>query len=264
MPNRIIKESIWTSPNLNKLSVYAERHFYRLLLAADDYGCFESTPAVVRGKCYPLKEKMSIKNIEEWQRELEAKNIIISWEDSERQFSIYRHFEKHNTRYCVTENGRPTRHRRKTPPPPDNILNKINETNEIVKIWDEDSLPAFASLGQSLPNPNPNPNINTLSSKVINYLNEKTGKKFKSNNKETQRLINARCQSGFKYDDFVKVIDVKVSKWIKDPNMCDYLRPQTLFGTKFESYLNEDINKTNRKQPKIITAENRHELYENP
>ena len=41
-------------------------------------------------------------------------------------------------------------------------------------------------------------------------------------------------------EDFKKVIDIKVSKWLNNPEMADYLRPDTLFGTKFESYLNEN------------------------
>ena len=41
------------------------------------------------------------------------------------------------------------------------------------------------------------------------------------------------------HDDFKKVIDVKSLEWNKDPKMCKYLRPETLFGNKFEGYLNE-------------------------
>lgn len=74
---------------------------------------------------------------------------------------------------------------------------------------------------------------------IIDYLNKKTGKSFSFKIKETRRLINARWNQGFRLDDFKRVIDIKTSKWLTDPKMVDYLRPQTLFGTKFESYLNE-------------------------
>lgn len=74
---------------------------------------------------------------------------------------------------------------------------------------------------------------------IILFLNEKTQKDFKPNTKKTIATINARLSEGFMIDDFKKVIDIKVNKWLNDPKMRDYLRPETLFGTKFESYLNE-------------------------
>ena len=74
---------------------------------------------------------------------------------------------------------------------------------------------------------------------IIEYLNNKTGKKFKSNSKPTIKHINARLSEKYTFEDFKKVIDIKVHKWLNDPKMQDYLRPDTLFGTKFESYLNE-------------------------
>ena len=75
--------------------------------------------------------------------------------------------------------------------------------------------------------------------RVISYLNKKTGKSFKSGTKKTQSLIKARINEKFTEKDFYTVIDNKCSKWITDPKMMEYLRPETLFGPKFESYLNE-------------------------
>ena len=72
---------------------------------------------------------------------------------------------------------------------------------------------------------------------VVEYLNQKTGKKFRLT-ESTKKLINARLKEKFLIDDFYRVIDNQCSKWLKDEKMIDYLRPQTLFGTKFESYLN--------------------------
>ena len=84
----------------------------------------------------------------------------------------------------------------------------------------------------------------TLCNNIIEYLNKKTGKSYKLTTIAYQRLINARLKEGFKIDDFKKVIDNKVDEWLgnvtKDgQNMENYLRPQTLFGNKFESYLNQ-------------------------
>lgn len=74
---------------------------------------------------------------------------------------------------------------------------------------------------------------------VVDYLNQKTGKNFKVSSTVTQRHIKARFADGYTLDDFKRVIDTKTSQWLKDKKMSGYLRPNTLFGAKFESYLNE-------------------------
>jgi uncharacterized phage protein (TIGR02220 family) len=87
-------------------------------------------------------------------------------------------------------------------------------------------------------------NINIKSDKptkpyavIIDYLNEKVGSQFRANNKSTQQRINARLKEGYTVDDFKTVIDKMHAKW-KGTEYEEYLRPQTLFSTKFESYLN--------------------------
>ena len=80
---------------------------------------------------------------------------------------------------------------------------------------------------------------------VISYLNEKTGSKFKWQSKETQKHINARVKEGYTLDDFKNVIDIKCAEWLSDARMSKYLRPSTLFGTKFEGYLNQRETSSN-------------------
>jgi predicted phage replisome organizer/uncharacterized phage protein (TIGR02220 family) len=74
---------------------------------------------------------------------------------------------------------------------------------------------------------------------IIEYLNFKTGKHYKTTTPKTLREIKARINEGFELEDFKIVIDNKCSEWLKDKKMNQYLRPDTLFGTKFESYLNQ-------------------------
>jgi uncharacterized phage protein (TIGR02220 family) len=76
--------------------------------------------------------------------------------------------------------------------------------------------------------------------KVIDFLNECTGKSFKPTSKVAIININARIKEGYTLDDFIKVISVKATKWL-NTKFEDYLTPNTLFGNKFESYLNENI-----------------------
>lgn len=74
---------------------------------------------------------------------------------------------------------------------------------------------------------------------VINYLNQQTGKHYKSTTKKNQTVIRARTDEGFTLDDFKQVVNNKVVEW-KGTDMEKYLRPETLFGTKFEGYLNQE------------------------
>lgn len=74
---------------------------------------------------------------------------------------------------------------------------------------------------------------------IIKYLNEKTNSNYRHTTKKTKDLIKARWNEGFTLEDFKTVIDKKTAEWLNDPKMSKYLRPETLFGTKFESYLNQ-------------------------
>lgn len=81
-------------------------------------------------------------------------------------------------------------------------------------------------------------NNNTIDYKhIVDYLNEKAVCSYKPTTPKTQQLIRARANEGFTEDDFKRVIDNKVAEW-KGTDMEKYLRPETLFGTQFEGYLN--------------------------
>lgn len=72
---------------------------------------------------------------------------------------------------------------------------------------------------------------------IVDYLNSKAGTNYKASTQTTQKHINARIAEGFTVADFKTVIDKKTKEW-KGGEMEKYLRPETLFGTKFEGYLN--------------------------
>jgi uncharacterized phage protein (TIGR02220 family) len=74
---------------------------------------------------------------------------------------------------------------------------------------------------------------------VVTFLNEKTGKEFKANTKSTVRLVGARIVEGRTVEELKSVIEQKAKQWLHDEKFNKFLRPQTLFGEKFESYLNE-------------------------
>lgn len=73
---------------------------------------------------------------------------------------------------------------------------------------------------------------------IVSYLNEKAGTHYRPSTASTKKHINARLNDGFSVDDFKRVIDNKCTEWI-GTNYQKYLRPETLFGSKFEGYLNQ-------------------------
>ena len=84
---------------------------------------------------------------------------------------------------------------------------------------------------------------------IIEYLNNRVGTNYKHTTNKTRDLIKARFNEKFTLDDFKEVIDKKSMEWI-NTDMQKYLRPETLFGTKFESYLNQDV-----KERKLTTKD---------
>lgn len=82
---------------------------------------------------------------------------------------------------------------------------------------------------------------------IVEYLNAKTNSSYRYSSDKTKRVITARLNEGFNLDDFKKVIDIKCTQWLGDEKMEQYLRPETLFGTKFESYLNTKVNQKEKK-----------------
>lgn len=75
--------------------------------------------------------------------------------------------------------------------------------------------------------------------KIIEYLNEKLGTRYSYKSSTTQKHIRARFaeNSSLTVEDFFSVIDKKCAEW-RGGDMEKYLRPETLFGSKFENYLN--------------------------
>lgn len=94
-------------------------------------------------------------------------------------------------------------------------------------------------IQKSLPNNIDSYNLLDIIKEIINYLNKKLGAKYSYKAKKTQDCIKARFHEidGLTVEDFYSVIDKQYEKWY-GTDMAQYLRPETLFGNKFESYLN--------------------------
>lgn len=88
---------------------------------------------------------------------------------------------------------------------------------------------------------------------VIEYLNDKTGKQFKADSTATRKFINGRIKDGYTQEDFIRVIDLKVSQWSNEPGFNVFLRPSTLFSPiNFENYVNELVAARKPKRAPLV------------
>jgi DnaD/phage-associated family protein len=87
MPNRILKESICTSSEINNLNAEEERFFYRLIVVCDDFGRMDARPQVLRARCFPLKiDSITDQKINECLNSLEQQNLIMLYEVEEKPY----------------------------------------------------------------------------------------------------------------------------------------------------------------------------------
>lgn len=125
-------------------------------------------------------------------------------------------------------------------PIPENTTEDTTEVNKYILSGTPDSTPPDASVQpkktkKSKPKSHPEE-----VKQIVEYFNRVCDTNYKYQSKSTADIINARLNDGFTVEDFYKVIDTKHAEWANDPDMCKYIRPQTLFRpSHFENYLNQ-------------------------
>ena len=92
----------------------------------------------------------------------------------------------------------------------------------------------------------PSESIYSRVSEILAFLNEKAHTAYRATTRKTQALIEARLKEGFTVEDFKKVISNKCTEWM-GTEWEKFLRPETLFGTKFENYLNAPPRRAGQK-----------------
>lgn len=86
MPNRILNSSICVSDSIDALTFFQEAFFYRLLVSVDDYGNFDARAKVIRAAVFPLKEDVSLEDIEEALEAFEKQGMLQFYMVGEKKY----------------------------------------------------------------------------------------------------------------------------------------------------------------------------------
>jgi len=248
---RTIKPESCLSETLAGLSDRACLLFAYLPCFCDDEGRMRYSAALVKAQAFPLRDAITVDACAQLVAELSRAGLVIVYEIDEKRYLQVRNFAEHQhpqkPKPSIIPAPEPSAYvpgsvlvpeateSVDTPAETPETINAPDEygtdtglkgsSREVVGESREDGGKGKATVGQAR--------------QIVTYLNHKTGKNFKHTTKQTRSLINARMADGFTVDDFMRVIDHKVAEWASDPKMAAYLRPETLFGTKFEGYLNQ-------------------------
>lgn len=137
MPNRIIKESICTSDTLSGLNDFQENFFFRLIVSVDDFGRLDARPSILKAKLYPLRDRLTLRDVESALRALADAGCVEVYEVDGKPYLRLPTWEVHQ---------RVRNKRSKYPAPGDGNPLTIDSKSQ-----------ANAAVIQSNPNPNPNP-----------------------------------------------------------------------------------------------------------
>ena len=138
MPNRILKESICTSETVAELSDFEFRLWVGLITQVDDAGRGDARPAIIKGRVFPLRERVTVKDIENALHGLAAKGCVSLYTVGGRPYLWFPTWSEHQRiRDCKP----------KYPGP--------EEQDEMTPCG---NLPQVAADCGLNPNPNPNPN----------------------------------------------------------------------------------------------------------
>jgi hypothetical protein len=97
MPNRILKESICTSDNLDQVDWFGEVLFYRLIVSCDDYGRFDGRIAVIKNRLFPLKENLTLKTVEQALQRLARAGLIVCYTVGGRPYLYLPTWNRHQS-----------------------------------------------------------------------------------------------------------------------------------------------------------------------
>lgn len=224
MRARNIKPGFFKSEGLASCSFQARLLFIGLWCIADREGRLEDRPARIKAELFPYDNV----NVEKLLDELASKkdcdgtpSFIVRYGEQKKYIQILHFLSHQHPHLKESESQIPA-------------FDGVKSTSTI-------QAPDLHQTCTELARLNPeslllNPDI-YIYSEILDYLNQKAGTKYRDVN-GNRKYIKARLNEGYKVDDFKMVIDRKCADW-KGKEFEKYLRPETLFGTKFDGYLNE-------------------------
>lgn len=146
MPNRIIKESIHESERLSKLSDFEFRLWVNLIVYVDDYGRGDARPAIIKGNCFPLRERLTNSDIKAALQKLADTGCVALYNVDGRPYLYFPRWESHQ---------RVQTKKSKYPAPPESTV--IHGDSRLFTVSHGESPPESNPI-QSNPNTNPNTN----------------------------------------------------------------------------------------------------------
>lgn len=242
---RMLSPEIWESESFGSLSLLGKILWIGLISNADDEGIGRAQPNYLKSRILPYDE-LRVADIDKALAEIGHKMSVTLYEvDNNKYYSLNNWLEWQSI-------NKPTKS--KFPAPPNGGVRGDILTTDIlpnnygsttVVLQDDYRLKEIEEKGKEKKRredkePDGLIHESSLIKQIIDYLNLKCDTAYKSSADINKRHINARIKEGYKLDDFKSVIDKKVNEW-KGTEYEKYLRPETLFGTKFESYLNAKI-----------------------
>ena len=169
MPNRLIKESICTSQNLNELSPEEEIFFYRLIVNCDDYGRMDARPAILRARLFPLRiDNIKEDHINQWLQSLVKYELLDIYEVNEQRYLQVKTWENHQQIRAK---------RSKYPDPDGNLITIDSIGNQVLSSAIKSPRNPIQSESES------NPNIYIVLFNIWNNLKIITHKKLTSDMK---------------------------------------------------------------------------------
>ena len=120
-----------------------------------------------------------------------------------------------------------------------NFAKQNKQTVANVAVSDNVNVSDSVSINDNKKKASPSDEIMTILKDLKNRIKSKKG--FSPLAQCNQNLIKARMSEDFTVENFITVNEKKVKQWLHDPEMSKYLRPATLYGNKFDGYLNEVV-----------------------
>ena len=235
---RMFNKTITNNDNFLEMPDSSQNLYFHLSMNADDDGFVDNWKSIIRMTGHK-EDDLKI---------LIAKQYIIPFESG---VIVIRHWRLNN--YLQKDRITPTNYKEEKALLTTDLNNVYNLDTKCIHSIDKNS------IDKNKKDILPDKKEPEICNEIIEYLNLKANTKFRSNSAATKRHLNARLAEGFTIDDFKKVIDVKCTQWLNDPNMKKYLRPETLFtASHFESYLNEYVEPPRSKYSDALERMNKH------